>query len=170
MLGVLAVASAAVAIPASPASSGLAVVNPDATIVVSDLTPKEGDTITVENASNSDSTCEDGLAVVFINGLPPGELSQKTDEPDANGDWEVEVFFPFQADWPSNHVGGPFEIEAFCTEQGGGGTVSPQAPPEFGYVPVTVTLEQPAVVTPPIFTDTPGPGTAPVQTTPNFTG
>lgn len=142
----------------APASSGL-IVNPDATIVVSNLHPVEGETITVHNADNADSTCVGGTAVVFVEGLPPGELSQRVATPDVDGNWEVTVTFPLQADWPSNDVGGPFTLDANCFE-GSNTEVDTRAEPEFAYVPVEVTLATPE----------PAPAPEPVEVEPAFTG
>src|SRR5690606_28665552 len=117
---------------------------PNATVVVSNLTPVEGEIVTVRNADNSDSTCEGGLAEVIMNGVaPPGILSQKFATPDAGGNWQVEFQIQYQADWPSNDVGGPFLVEAFCREApNNNNEAGPAAEPEFAYVPVEVTLAQ----------------------------
>ena len=135
-------------------ASAQQVVNPDATIVVANLNPVEGETVEIHNAANDASRCEGGVPVVFVGGLPPGILSQLVGEVDENGNWSVNLFVPFQADWPSNYVGGPYTLETSCfadTTAAGGPSAS--AVPEFAYVPVVVTLSVPVappVVTPPV--------------------
>ena len=53
-------------------ASAQEVVNPDATIVVANLNPVEGETVEIHNAPNVASRCEGGVPVVFVGGLPPG--------------------------------------------------------------------------------------------------
>jgi hypothetical protein len=129
------------------------VVNPDATIVVANLHPVEGETVEIHNAANDASRCEGGVPVVFVGGLPPGILSQLVGDPDENGDWSVNLEVPFQADWPSNYVGGPYLLETSCFEETATGGPSASASPPFAYEPVVVTLSVavvPPVVTPPV--------------------
>jgi hypothetical protein len=118
----------------------------------------------VQNATNSDSTCIGGTAVVFVEGLPPGILSQRVATPDINGDWQVTVYFPHAYEWPSNYVLGPFLIEANCFAASGT-EVAAQNTPEFAYVPVDVALEEPDPTPEPT---TPAP-TTPPTTAPSST-
>ena len=160
-------------------ASAQQVVNPNATIVVANLNPVEGETVEIHNAANDASRCEGGVPVVFVGGLPPGILSQLVGEPDVDGNWSVNLEVPFQADWPSNYVGGPYLLETSCffdTAAGAGGP-SASAVPEFAYVPVVVTLSVPVVppvVTPPVPEAVPEAAPVPAADTvviaPSFTG
>ena len=75
-------------------------INPDVTIEVANLNPVQGEDVPITNADNDDSRCVGGIPVVFVNGLPPGILSQLVGTPDAEGNWEVTLHVPFQADLP----------------------------------------------------------------------
>jgi hypothetical protein len=122
--------------------------------------------------------------VVFVGGLPPGILSQLVGAVDANGDWSVNLFVPFQADWPSNYVGGPYTLETSCfPDTAAAGGPSASAAPGFDYeavvvtlsVPVTPPVVAPPVVAPPVVTPVvpqaaPVPAADTVVIAPQFTG
>jgi hypothetical protein len=148
-------------------ASSQVIVNPDATIVVANLNPVQGESVEIHNADNDDSTCEGGTPVVFVNGLPPGILSQLVGEPDANGDWSVTMHVPFQSDWPSNYVLGPYTLEASCFADTAGSAegVDAAAEPEFAYVPVVVTVNVPVAPSDPVAEPA-----AALVVTPAFTG
>ena len=110
VLGLLAAAMALVALTAPPLAAGLVVVNPNATVIVSDLSPVQ---------SRHDHGAERDEQRLHLHrrhrsgvrgGPAPGDLSQRVTTPDTNGDWQVTVYFPFAGEWPSNYVLGPFKI------------------------------------------------------------
>lgn len=142
-------------------------VNPDATIVVTNLTPVEGETVPVHNAPNDDSRCVGGTVVLMIDGMPAG-LAQLVTTPDANGDWQVDMQVPTQADYTNAYVKGPYTVHAFCWDLPAATDVQAAAEPEFAYVPVVVTQQQPepvAPITPPVAAPAPA-----LAATPTFTG
>ena len=161
-----ALALAATASVTLGAGASAQTINPNATIVVANLNPVQGESVPVTNADNDDSRCVGGTAVVFVEGLPPGILSQLVDTPDEEGNWEVTLQVPFQSDWPSNYVLGPYTLHANCFEEEVSTGVGAAAEPEFAYVPVVVTVDVPTTDLPP----TDAPVAAPITITPAFTG
>jgi hypothetical protein len=166
ILCALAFAATGVTVFASGASAQT--INPNATIDVANLNPVQGEDVLVTNADNDDSRCVGGLAVVFVDGLPPGILSQLVDTPDGDGNWQVTLHVPFQADFANAYVLGPYTLNAFCFEAEEATTgPSAAAEPEFAYVPVVVTVNVPTAPEGPL---SPAPVAAPITAAPAFTG
>jgi hypothetical protein len=169
-----AMGAASVAVPASAGAGA----NPS-TIVASKVVVAPGETITVSNADNEASRCEEGTVVLFTEGAPISYLYQMiVIEPDGAGDWSHEWTAPIPSEWPSQSVTGPFTFVVECNELATpAGEFSPARVAPFTYEPLTITMETSSVTTPPptgdsTTTTTTG-GAAPAtaaRTTPRFTG